>query len=161
MTYNREYIFDMHTQAGDTLSINYFIDKIAPTYFHIYNACNNNLLTNQYAPCDIVGEYLGIPYYFELKVRKMVSVQQYPDSGLSRQKYDKLLQMAKDTNGVAYYVPFYLTGFALINLNTTPPDRYGEWTHKKTTEFNRQEMITETDCPFWNISNKINPYIYD
>lgn len=161
MKYDRDYILKMHTTkyGNDKMAIEYFINVLSQksNFDKIYD---NNLKMGQYAFCDVVGWKNMYPSYIELKTRKNTYSYQYPDAGLSKHKYLNILNNAITTSGRAWYVAFYLDGYAVIDLLNDAPDRFGNWSHKQTTEFANNIYMTEQNCPFWNIENKIHPYVY-
>ncbi len=161
MKYDREYILKMHTTnyGNDKMAIEYFINVLSKKtgFAKIYD---NNLKMGQYAFCDIIGWNNHTPSYIELKTRKNTYSYQYPDAGLSEHKYRTILHNAITTSGKAWYVAFYLDGYAVIDLLNDKPDRLDKWSHKQTTEFGNNAYITEENCPFWKIENKLHPYVY-
>lgn len=154
-------IRNMNMGMGDDISISYFSDILLPSISNvkidkIINA--NNF--DKYSPFDIKVVSNNVPYFFELKARKKLFTDSYPDWGLSVKKYNTLLSLANMYHTHCYYVNFFVDGWCYWDLTKNKPIRYGEWVHSATTEFNRQNKIKEENVPYFQI-HKIMSYIYE
>lgn len=160
MKYDIQYINAMtsKTTKGDDLSLNYFIDVLAPK-LHIIG-CKNNNLTDPYSVCDMSGTIHNNPIFIESKSRKGISSTDYPDAMLSVAKFNNLRKLSQVHNGYSCYVCFYLDCWCIWNVNDDSQiNRWGSVTHSKTTEFSNHKKVTEY-CPFFKIVKKY-PYIYE
>ena len=141
-------IREMIDDRSDAKSIDYFIREIL-TPNGWTNIVNNNN-KNKFAVIDVEADKNGIHYNFELKRRRCNS-DYYPDSVLSANKFNAM----REKEGRSYYVAFYYDKIAFIDVkDDTQITRYEYNTHRKTTDFDRDEMITELN-PYFKITKTI------
>ena len=160
MKYNAQYIQTMTSKStkGDDMSLNYFIDVIAPK-LQIYDCVNANTI-DPYSIYDMSGIFNSNPIYIESKTRKGVSSTDYPDAMLSVNKFNNLRKLSIMRNGYSCYVCFYTDCWCMWNVNDDKQiNRWGNVKHSKTTEFSNHKTVTEY-CPFFKIDKKYN-YIYE